>query len=257
MEMLDEPTLRGRGYCSEPANSTRRWRALDPKRVVEEARVLWDAYEPEVIDFMGPEFSADPKRVLHFVEEVERQEAVGLRFQGNMRARDIRLIERFMPVERLADAGWKRVFMGVESGSDRMLTKLKKGACVEDSIVACERLSAVGIEIYTSFMHDLPTERVEDSDRTMGLAARLARLPGNFQSHHFFTPYPGTEAHEEYFGNHLPVDLPQREWAESDTHCGTIVWRGRRRFREEVRRRLEGLKESHPSVFKLNRLPEP
>jgi anaerobic magnesium-protoporphyrin IX monomethyl ester cyclase len=241
-------------YCSEPTNSGRRWRGLAPERIVTEVHQLVDAYQPDVIDFMDPNFSSDPRRVVAFVEEVKkRPTSVG--YMCNMRARDVVMISQRMPISGLAEAGFTRIFLGVESGSDRVLDHLDKAATASDTYVACQALSAAGIETWTSFMHDLPTESPEESEESLVMAERLMHLDGNFQSHHFYMPFPDTRLFNDEFGHLDLSQLSQADWAESSTK-GSALWRGRPEFRNRVIDRLEDLRSARPHVFALTGLPE-
>lgn len=240
-------------YCSEPTNSGRQWRPLDPARVVREAEQLTRRYAPGHVDFMDPNFSTDPRRVVDFVEQARRSREE-MHFMCNMRARDVVMIGRRTDLRRLAEAGFTRIFIGVETASNRLLTELRKNATAEDTLVACQLLGAAGIEFHTSFMHDLPTETVEDSEASLELAARLATQPGNFQSHHFYMPFAGTELFDSLPTADQQEYRTQDEWANSSTK-GSSLWPGRRDFRLRVIERLSRIKEQHPAPYFLTSLP--
>jgi radical SAM superfamily enzyme YgiQ (UPF0313 family) len=242
------------GYCSEPVMSGRRWRSLDPRRVVTETVSLWRRYTPDAVDFMDPNFSTSPGRVAEFVR---RAIAAGghVRYMCNMRARDVVILGRLMDLSDLRKGGLTRIFMGVESGSDRVLLTIRKGSRRQDTISACAALARAGIEVHTSFMHDLPDETDDDSDQTLALSRALARMDGNRQSHHFFTPYPGTELYRRYFGVDLDASVPQALWASSSTYRANAIWAGRRDFRERILHRLEALRDEYEHAFAGTRLP--
>jgi radical SAM superfamily enzyme YgiQ (UPF0313 family) len=242
-------------YCSEPTTSGRRWRGLSPERIVSDARRLVDSYEPDILDFMDPNFSSDPRRVVAFVKELERY-PVPLMFMGNMRSRDIVFIMKHLSLKQLAAVGFRRVFMGVESGSDRVLDFVNKNSTTDDTLRACTALAEAGIETWTSFMHDLPTENDSESEQTLQLAEQLMHLDGNYQSHHFYMPFPDTKLFDIQFDN-LDLDaLSQRDWAESSTK-GSSLWEGRPEFRQRVSSRLRQLQAVRPRVFSLTDIPCP
>jgi radical SAM superfamily enzyme YgiQ (UPF0313 family) len=242
------------GYCSEPIMSQRRWRSLEPRRVVAETTALWDRYAPDAVDFMDPNFSTSPARVVEFVQHAMAADGEA-RYMCNMRARDVTVLARLMDLADLRRAGLTRVFMGVESGSDRVLVTIRKGSRVKDTLAACAGLAQAGIEVHTSFMHDLPDETEGDSDQTMALSRALAQMAGNRQSHHFFTPYPGTDLYQRYFGVSLDASVPQAVWASSSTYRANSIWAGRRQFRERVLGKLEAISADHEVAFAGTRLP--
>lgn len=241
-------------YCSEPIMSGRRWNALSVERVIDDAERIQRDYAPDVIDFMDPNLSSNPKRVSELCS-VAIERATGAQFMCNMRARDIVMVGRLMPIERLREAGFFRIFIGVESGSDRMLTELDKKSTVSDTVEACQLLDHAGIEFMTSFMHDLPGETADDSQQTLELAASLAVYSGNHQSHHFFTPFPGTDIYQRYFAKMFDSRLPQREWAKNGTKTGTL-WQGDPDRRRRVLESLDRVRDRHPHAFRLKPMPE-
>lgn len=241
-------------YCAEPAVSSRRWSGLRPDRIISETRALWRAYGPEAVDFMDANFSSKIGRVLDFVDQAPAG-SDGIVYMCNMRARDVVVLSRQVDLRRLRSAGIAQVFIGVESGSDAVLRRLKKGSTVDDTVEACRRLADAGILTYTSFMHDLPEETTEESEASLSLAEVLAGLGGNQQSHHFYMPFPGTEMFDTYFTGLVPFDRPQAQWAESSTFGGSPLWTGRPEFRARVRERLEQLRDRYPDRFLVAPLP--
>ncbi|MBM0240413.1 radical SAM protein, partial [Micromonospora sp. ATA32] len=162
-------------FCSEPTTSTRKWKPLAPQRIVAELRHLWDTYSPDQISLLDPNFSTNIHRVVEIVELLER-DGVRIELRANMRTRDVVNLARFLDLERLHAVGFSAIFLGCESGSDRMLKVLRKGATVADTRAACQLLDRVGIVQLTSWIHDLPGETDDDSERTCQLVAELAAL---------------------------------------------------------------------------------
>lgn len=149
-----------------------------------------------------------------------------------------------------ASVGFSAIFVGCESGSDRMLTQMTKNATVQDTIDGLTLLSKAGIVQLTSWIHDLPGETDDDSAQTFALVRDLADLPHNEQKHHFFTPFPATAMYEQIFGPAENDQRTQREWASSDTYAGSSIWSGRRDFRARVLAELETLRAEHPHVLR-------
>lgn len=236
------------GFCSEPKTSLRRWKGLPPQRVVDEVAALWTTYGPDQISLMDPNFSTNIQRVIGIVEELERR-GLCIQLRANMRAKDIVQLARHIELERLRDVGFSAIFIGCESGSDRMLKVMTKNATVQDTIDGCHLLSSAGIVQLTSWIHDLPEETEEDSRQTLDLVAELAHLPHNQQKHHFFTPFPGTDMYEAVFGPSEDDGRTQREWAQSDTYGSSTIWSGRADFRARVLTELKRLKGLHPHVL--------
>lgn len=236
-------------FCSEPTTSTRKWKPLAPRRVVTELRNLWDRYAPSQISLLDPNFSTNIQRVVDIVELLTTTRGPRLELRANMRTRDVVNLARFLDLNRLRDAGFTAIFVGCESGSDRMLKKLRKDATVAHTRDACHLLEEAGIIQLTSWIHDLPDEEPNDSEQTLDLVTELAALPHNQQKHHFFMPFPATELFESLFGRTADDGRTQAQWAHSDTYGGSDLYPGRPEHRAHVLRRLTALRDRHPHAL--------
>jgi radical SAM superfamily enzyme YgiQ (UPF0313 family) len=96
-------------------------------------------------------------------------------------------------MERLARAGLKWVLIGFESGSDRILSFVKKGVTVRQNIEAADICRELGIKIFANYMFGLPTETPEEMLQT---AQMMQRIAPDIHSPSIFTPAPGSELYE-------------------------------------------------------------
>ena len=242
-------------FCAEPTQSQRVWRGFGAGRFVDEVLALWNEYRPDRIYLVDPNFSSSPKRVIAIVRTMQARQ-VHVPMFCDMRAGDVLRLTREMDLKELRDVGFDEVFVGLESGSDRMLKLLRKNLVAADGLEACRLLDAAGIRACTSFIHDLPGETPEDSERTLELSAELCRLAGNTQSHHFYTPYPATELYEQLRRDGPVSERPtQLDWARTSTFHGSDVWPGRMSFRRTVLRRLLQLHRQYPARLPKSNLP--
>lgn len=103
-------------------------------------------------------------------------------------------------IRELKDSGCHELFIGIESGSPKILKQIRK---VNDIPVIFENLGKVlraGVNIKGYFIYGFPGETIEDMDLTYDLALRLKQLAAengvNFRTSVFqFRPYDGTELH--------------------------------------------------------------
>ncbi|MFI7430580.1 B12-binding domain-containing radical SAM protein [Micromonospora sp. NPDC049836] len=246
----------GCSFCVEPTQSLRRWRGRDPGRVVDQFEQLIRMYQPRVLSLHDPNFSSSPQRVADIVSEILRR---GLRCSilCDMRARDVLRLADLMDLQRLREAGFDSIFLGLESGSDRMLALLRKGSTAQDAIDACVLLDRAGITTLASFMHDIPGETAEDSAQTFELLGTIGALRHNRQRHHFFTPYPATPLFDQLAATDQTIATrSQRQWAETGTYWGSTVWPGRPQFRRQIVERLRQLSEKFPWAIEDSGLPQ-
>jgi anaerobic magnesium-protoporphyrin IX monomethyl ester cyclase len=93
-------------------------------------------------------------------------------------------------VDRMAQANFRRVTLGVESGSPAILKMIHKGETNEDVIRAVNLLRDRGIRSHAFFMIGFPDERPEDIELSKRLI--LDARPDHVEIN-MVTPYPGTE----------------------------------------------------------------
>jgi radical SAM PhpK family P-methyltransferase len=71
-------------------------------------------------------------------------------------------------IDLMAESGCKGVFLGIESGSPRVLTSMNKAATVEKYATGIEMLRRRGILTFASFIVGFPSETEETVDETIG-----------------------------------------------------------------------------------------
>ena len=96
--------------------------------------------------------------------------------------------------EYMRRAGCIMVRIGVESGNNRMLRKLKKGHTIEKAYAAVDLYRRKGIEVQTFFMIGLPEETEETLQDTL---TAIRRIDASAIMLNTFTPYPGSQLFEE------------------------------------------------------------
>lgn len=97
----------------------------------------------------------------------------------------------------LAANGLREVALGVESGSERILTCIDKRITAEMARAVVRRLVERGINVKGYFILGFPTETREEVDATVRLVHEMWELadslPGDFRASAFeYRPYPGT-----------------------------------------------------------------
>lgn len=114
-------------------------------------------------------------------------------------------------------AGCWQIAFGLESGSQEILDRAKKGITVEQIERAIAMVDRFGIKAWGYFIIGLPGETRETIRETIDLAKRL---PLNLALFHVAVPYPGTEFHD------LAVEhgwLLSERWEDLDMNYSAIV----------------------------------
>jgi anaerobic magnesium-protoporphyrin IX monomethyl ester cyclase len=89
----------------------------------------------------------------------------------------------------LSEAGCRQIGFGIESGSQKILDLLNKGATVETQAKALQAAAAGGIEAYGSFIIGSPGETHDTLEETRRF---VLDSPLGYISTCFFTPLPGS-----------------------------------------------------------------
>lgn len=96
----------------------------------------------------------------------------------------------------LAKAGLKRIYLGIESGSDKILKKMNKGCSAQNNIDAVSFLKEIDVDYSYGFMMITPWSEEEDIEKNINLLEQIGRM--EFRClYHEMTLVPNTLAFEE------------------------------------------------------------
>lgn len=175
-------------YCASPAIWGRRVRLRKIGGVIEELKQMKEA-GIRAVHFCDDTFNLDMERTRELCHEMIRQK---LDLEWVCDARVDRLDRDLVALMRLA--GCRRIKIGVESGSDRVLKSVKKGLTVEKIKRGIEIIHEFKVPLTVYLMCGFPDETDEDLEQTLALA-RWAEA--DYYSVSVFTPYYGTEIWRE------------------------------------------------------------
>lgn len=190
-------------WCAKPTFG-RRYTQRSPASVAEEMRQLKEAVGPDHIWFADDIFGMTGQWITRFAEEVTRRDAA-IPFMMQSRAN---LIDADV-ARALRMAGAEEVWLGVESGSQRILDAMDKGTCVEDARRATRMLRSRGIRVGWFLQLGYPSEEWEDILLTRDLVRD--EEPDEIGVSVSY-PLPGTVFHER-----VAAELgSQRNWRDTD-----------------------------------------
>jgi radical SAM superfamily enzyme YgiQ (UPF0313 family) len=157
--------------------------------IIEEMKILNDKYKVEYFHFVDDEFCLDTDFVYDFCRAVKnnfgRRITWGCAGRVNLMTEDL--------IKNMADAGCLLIGYGIESGSQKILSSLKKGVTVEQAKQAV-RLTVKYIGwADCSFMIGSPGENLDTINETINFCKELSLSP---EVLFFTTPYPGTQLYE-------------------------------------------------------------
>lgn len=170
-------------FCANPFG--RKPRAHSAGYIVRMMEHLRSAYGIKEIMLRDDNFSCLPERMEELCRLIMER---GLDISWNCLLR----VDSVNP-ERLAlmkKAGCWQVWLGLESGSDKVLNIIAKGITTAKSREAVRMVKAAGLSPSGLFMVGLPGETASDIEQTIKLALELP-LEGFVMSH--FRPLPGSD----------------------------------------------------------------
>ena len=185
--------LAGRGcpfkciFCLWPATlyglGSVRYRS--PAKVIEEVRYVLEKFNPREIYFDDDTFTYPKKKVLDLCREIKNS---GLSFEWAAMGHCSTVTKEML--ECMHNAGCEALKFGIESGSNEMLIKSRKGLTTEKIKKVFKWCREIGIRTHATIMIGLPGENWDSIKKTFKLI--LESVPDGFQAS-IAVPFPGTE----------------------------------------------------------------
>lgn len=191
-------------WCAKPIYGNR-YNSRSPENVVQEIKLLKEKYHFDHIWFCDDIFGLKPGWVHRFADLIEK-EKLQSPFKIQCRA-DLLLQENY--IKDLARAGCENIWMGAESGSQKILDAMDKGTKVEQLYEATKMLKKQGIKPSFFIQFGYPGETKRDIDKTIQMIGEL--LPYEIGISISY-PLPGTPFYEK-----VKAELKEKaNWTDSD-----------------------------------------
>lgn len=160
-------------------------RYYSPQRVLQEIIQVKRKYSLKIVEFMDDTFISNKKWLLKFLPLYK--EKIGLPFTCNIRGD---LLDQEL-AKNLASAGCVSVFMGVESGNERLRTKILRKMVTDEQLKrAASFLHQYHIRLAANNMVGLPGESLDEAIQTVKFNTEIkVDLPWCA----IFQPYPGSQ----------------------------------------------------------------
>lgn len=175
-------------WCAKPIYGNR-YNTRSPENVVQELKLLKEKIGFTHIWFCDDIFGLKPGWVEHFADLIETQK-LNLKFKIQARA-DLLMQENY--IKDLARAGCDEVWMGAESGSQKILDAMDKGTTIEQIYSSTKLLKKHGIKPCFFIQFGYLGETKKDIEKTINMINEL--LPYNIGISVSY-PLPGTKFYE-------------------------------------------------------------
>lgn len=206
-------------FCSDPFVYGRKWVGLEPVRMAMRLKELWDRYHFDDVNFQDETFFTKRERVRALADRII-ESGMKITWAATMRAdQGMRLPDEEWV--RCKQSGLRRLLVGVESGSNEVLKRIRKDIRIEQVYEVAAKMLRHGIAGHFPFIVGFPDESDANIQATLDCAKRLRSMSPDFLTPiYYFKPYPGSELVIEAVkrGFRLPQTL--EEWAQFDYVAG-------------------------------------
>ena len=191
-------------WCAKPIYGNR-YNSRSPHNVVQELKMLKEKFQFDHIWFCDDIFGLKPGWINEFADLVEKE---NLHFKFKIQARaDLLLQENY--IRDLARAGCDNIWMGAESGSQKILDAMDKGTTIEQIHASTKLIRKYGMKPSFFIQFGYIGETKEDIKKTIRMINEL--LPYEIGISVSY-PLPGTGFYEK-----VKPDLKEKtNWTDSD-----------------------------------------
>ncbi|HET9391145.1 MAG TPA: radical SAM protein [Steroidobacteraceae bacterium] len=206
-------------FCSDPFVYGRKWVGLEPTRMALRLKELWDRYHFDDVNFQDETFFTKARRVQELAERII-ESGMKISWAATMRAdQGIRLPEAVWALCK--QSGLRRLLVGVESGSNEMLKRIRKDIRIEQVYQTAETMLRHDIAGHFPFIVGFPEESDASIQATLDCAKRLRSMSPEFQTPiYYFKPYPGSELVIEAVSRGFQLPETLEAWSEFDYVAG-------------------------------------
>jgi anaerobic magnesium-protoporphyrin IX monomethyl ester cyclase len=206
-------------FCSDPFVYGRKWVGLEPNRMALRLKELWDRYHFDDVNFQDETFFTKRDRVRDMADRII-ESGMKITWAATMRAdQGIRLPDDVWV--RCKQSGLRRLLVGVESGSNEMLKRIRKDIKIEQVFETAQKMVKHDIAGHFPFIVGFPDESDSSIQASLDVAKRLRSMSPNFLTPiYYFKPYPGSELVIEAVARGFQLPETLEGWAQFDYVAG-------------------------------------
>lgn len=191
-------------WCAKPIYGNR-YNSRSPENVLTEIKLLKERYSMEHIWFCDDIFGLKPGWVVEFAKLI-KEGNINIRFKIQSRAD---LLTNAETVEALAAAGCEIIWIGAESGSQKILDAMDKGISIQQIRQSTRLMKSAGIKPSFFIQFGYPGELKDDINLTINMINELLPFEIGISVSY---PLPGTSFYEK-----VKAELQKKtNWTDSN-----------------------------------------
>ncbi|MFH0703323.1 MAG: B12-binding domain-containing radical SAM protein [bacterium] len=175
-------------YCLTPVVSGKKTRKRSAKNIVDEIQECVKKYNIKNFFFKADTFTIDKKWVTEVCEEILARK-LKIEWVANSRVKPLEL----ETLKLMKKAGCWLIAVGIESGSQESLEKMKKGITKEEAKQAVKWIKQAGLKTFGYYLIGFPWETKKHIEETVKFAKEL---DCDYIEIHIAVPFEGTELYE-------------------------------------------------------------
>lgn len=190
-------------FCYQHAIHGCKWRGMNATKVLRQIEKISEIEPVKKIKFVDDNFTVHKKRLFEIIDGLDKD--IDLYFEVRVNHIDSELLQK---LKKFHDV---QLAIGVESGSQAMLDRLKKGIKIEQIRKAFSLCNEYKIRTSALGMIGLPGEKKGDVENTISFMKSLKPLNYSIS---VFIPFPGTPIFDEVVSQGR-INPPSRliDWA--------------------------------------------
>jgi len=206
-------------FCSDPFVYGRKWVGLEPLRMALRLKELWDRYRFDDVNFQDETFFTKRERVETLADRII-ESGIRITWAATMRAdQGVRLPDEIW--KRCKQSGLRRLLVGVESGSNEVLKRIRKDIRIEQVFETAEKMLRHDLAGHFPFIVGFPEESDADIQATLDCAKKLRSMSPDFLTPiYYFKPYPGSALVIEAVARGFRLPETLEAWAQFDYVAG-------------------------------------
>ena len=174
-------------FCSSRNIWNRRVRARSPENVIKEIKALREQ-GVRIFDFVDDNFGINKEHIIDLCNALIRH-CPDIKWSCELH---VNLVEE-EAISFMKKAGCFLIQIGVESGNNEALSRIRKNITIEKALSAAKIIKKYGIKLQAFFIIGFPWDTEASLDDTV---KAMRKIKCDILTYSIFTPYPATEAFE-------------------------------------------------------------
>ena len=177
-------------FCSNIIATGKSYKCRSESIIVDELDLLYHKYGKTFVLFLDDNFLVSKERIYNLIDKIKKRglhKKMTFSFQARGDTADYKLFKD------LYNCGFRSVFFGMETASNRIMKFIKKGETVEQCVSGARIAKQVGFHVSAAFIYGFPGETHKDRMDCVEISKNLELDMVRFNN---ATPYPGTRLYD-------------------------------------------------------------